>query len=124
MKYIVAGGRDFYNRAIMDKILSEYINPPFDVIISGCARGADTLGAEWAAIHGVPLQTFPAQWEQYGKAAGFIRNADMGVYADAAIIFWDCASKGTKHMIQTMKKLNKPYYVFNYKGELIESNGI
>ena len=60
----------------------------------------------------------------YGKSAGFIRNADMGAYADAAIIFWDGESKGTKHMIQTMKKLDKPYYIFNYKGELIESNGI
>lgn len=122
MKFIVAGGRNFDNRVIMDKILSEYINPPFDVIISGCARGADTLGAEWAVLHGIPLQTFPAEWDKYGKSAGFIRNADMGAYADAAIIFWDGTSKGTKHMIQTMKKLGKPYTVFNYNGKLIESN--
>lgn len=123
MKIIVAGGRDFNNRVIMDKILSEHIDPSFDIIISGCAKGADTLGAEWAATHGVALQTFPANWEMYGKSAGFIRNADMGAYADAAIIFWDGESKGTKHMIQTMKKLGKPYSVFNYNGELIESNG-
>ncbi len=116
MKYIIAGGRDFNNRTIMDKILSEYINPPFDIIVSGCAKGADTLGAEWATIHGVPLQTFPAYWDTYGKAAGFIRNAEMGEYADAAIIFWDGKSKGTAHMIKTMERLKKPYYIFDYNG--------
>ena len=122
MKYIIAGGRDFNNRAIMNKILSKYISPSSDIIISGCAQGADTLGAEWAATHGVALQTFPAQWDQYGKAAGYIRNAEMGEYADAAIIFWNSKSKGTAHMIKTMKKLGKSYSVFNYNGELIESN--
>ena len=125
MKYIIAGGRDFNNRSVLYKVLNENrYSKNITEIVSGDARGADTLGAEWANVNGIRLAHFPAKWEMYGKSAGFIRNADMGVYADAAIIFWDGESKGTKHMIQTMKKLNKPYYVFNYKGELIESNGI
>ena len=119
MKYIIAGGRDFNNRAIMNKILSKYISPSSDIIISGCAQGADTLGAEWAATHGVALQTFPAQWDQYGKAAGYIRNAEMGEYADTAIIFWNGKSKGTAHMIKTMERLKKSYYIFDYNGRLI-----
>ena len=45
----------------------------------------------------------------------------MGEYADAAIIFWDGKSKGTAHMIKTMKRLKKPYYVFDYNGELNET---
>ena len=117
MKYIIAGGRDFTNYTVMAKILKEF---DIDTVISGCARGADTLGAEWAAKNGIPLQTFPAYWDTYGKAAGFIRNAEMGDYADSAIIFWDGKSKGTKHMIQTMKRLKKPYYVYSYNGDLIE----
>ena len=67
MKYIVAGGRDFDNKKIMDQILSAHINPQFDIIISGDARGADMLGAEWGAQHGVPIQHFPAYWDQYGQ---------------------------------------------------------
>ena len=55
MKYIVAGGRDFNNHIIMHQILSQIINPGEDIIISGDARGADALGAEWAALHGVPI---------------------------------------------------------------------
>lgn len=122
MKYIVAGGRDFNNRAIMDKVLSEHINPLFDIIISGDARGADMLGADWAAIHNVPIQHFPAYWDQYGRAAGFIRNAEMGEYADILIAFWDRKSKGTKHMIQTMNRLNKPIYIYDYNGNLEKKN--
>ena len=124
MKYIIAGGRDFNNYSIMRQILFGIINPEEDIIVCGDARGADMQGAMYAAQYNVPIQHFPAYWDTYGKTAGFIRNAEMGAYADAAIIFWDGVSKGTKHMIQTMKKLGKPYSVFNYKGELIESNGI
>ena len=130
MKYIIAGGRDFNNYNILCAIMNTVKkygpseNKAITEIVSGDARGADTLGAEWATKHDIPVIYFPAKWEIYGKSAGFIRNVDMGTYADAAIIFWDGESKGTKHMIQTMKKLDKPYYVFNYKGELIESNGI
>ena len=82
---------------------------------------AGGLGALWAAKHSVPLQCFPAQWNIYGKSAGFIRNAEMGEYADLAICFWDGKSKGTFHMIKTMKRLNKPVYVFDYNGESYEN---
>ena len=120
MKYIIAGGRDFNNRAIMFPILSKHISNMSDTIISGDARGADALGAEWAAHFQIPIQHFPAQWDKYGKSAGFIRNAEMGEEADALIAFWDGKSKGTAHMIKTMKRNNKPYWVYNYNGELIE----
>ena len=63
---------------------------------------------------------FPAQWNVYGKSAGFIRNAEMGHYADAAICFWDGKSRGTQHMINTMRHLQKPVFVFNYEGELMQ----
>ena len=120
MKIIVAGGRDFTNYQILDTILSEHINPPFDIIISGDAIGADSLGSIWANKHGIYVLHFPANWNTYGKSAGFIRNAEMGEAADALIAFWDGKSKGTKHMIQTMRFSKKPYYVYNYQGELID----
>ena len=49
----------------------------------------------WAEEHNIPVHHFPAKWEEYGISAGFIRNAEMGDFADAAIIFWDGESKGT-----------------------------
>ena len=120
MRIIVAGGRDFNNYKILNKVLSYKINPQYDTIISGKARGADSLGAEWAYKNGIPIKYFPAHWEIYGKGAGFIRNTEMGEYADMLIAFWDGKSKGTAHMIKTMKMNKKPYLIFNYQGEEIE----
>ena len=120
MRIIVAGGRDFNNYEILNKVLSYKINPQYDTIISGKARGADSLGAEWAYKNSVPIKYFPAYWETYGKGAGFIRNTEMGEYADMLIAFWDGKSKGTAHMIKTMKMNKKPYLIFNYQGEEIE----
>lgn len=117
MKYIIAGGRDFNNYSVFREIVSKFLKPTEDMIVSGAARGADTLAIMYANQYGITLQKFPAQWDLYGKSAGFIRNAEMANYGDALIAFWDGKSKGTAHMIQSMSRLDKPVYVFNYKGE-------
>ena len=56
MKYIIAGGRDFNNYDVLTKILNIFINPKKDIIFSGGARGADELGARYAAENSIPLQ--------------------------------------------------------------------
>jgi hypothetical protein len=122
MKIIVAGGRDFNYTSVLNKVLNEIINPEEDIIVSGDARGADLLGAAWASQHGVPIQHFPAYWDMYGKGAGYIRNAEMGEHADAAICFWDGKSRGTHHMIVTMARLGKPVIVFDYNGNITEKH--
>ena len=118
MKYIVAGGRDFNNYSIARQVLSQFTD--IDTIVCGDARGADTQGKIYAMQYNIPIKYFPAQWDEYGKAAGFIRNVEMGAYADALIAFWDGQSKGTKHMIKTMKMNKKPYWVFDYNGNEVE----
>ena len=109
MKYIIAGGRDFKNTGILEKVCNTFTD--IDTVISGCAQGADTIGAEWAAKKGIALQTFPAYWDLYGKAAGFIRNVEMAEHADALIAFWDGKSKGTAENIRRIKELKKPYRI-------------
>lgn len=116
-KYIIAGGRDFKYRPILYKVMDNY-KFLISEVVSGDAIGADSLGAEWASVNSIPVKHFPAEWDKYGKSAGFIRNAEMGEYADIAICFWDGKSKGTKHMIDTMKRAGKLCYVYNYNGEI------
>ena len=129
MKIIIAGGRDFNNYNVLCAILNSmrklpmYYGPKLEEIVSGDAKGADTLGAYWAIEHNIPVKHFPAEWDKYGKSAGFIRNAEMAEYADALIAFWDGKSKGTRHMIKTMQMKKKPYRVFNYNGEEIMKGG-
>lgn len=77
-------------------------------IISGAARGADTLGEIFAHSYNVTLTKFPADWEKYGKAAGYIRNKQMAEYASQSecgvlLALWDGRSSGTMYMINLAK---------------------
>lgn len=118
MKYIIAGGRDFNNYNLVCAVCNNLTG--LTEIVCGDARGADALGAKYGEEHGIPIKHFPAKWNEYGKAAGFIRNAEMAEYADCAICFWDGKSKGTKHMINAMRRLGKSCEVFDYKGNRME----
>lgn len=87
---------------------------PFEIteIVSGGARGPDKHGELIAKVNNIPLRVFPADWDTHGKAAGHIRNSEMGVYADALIAVWDGKSKGTAHMVRYMEALGKPVHVY------------
>lgn len=86
-------------------------------IVSGGAKGPDSMSERYAAARKIKLVQFLPQWKLHGKRAGIIRNRDMGDYADKLIAFWDGKSRGTKNMIEYMKKLKKPVqviYLENY----------
>lgn len=97
-------------------LLDALCNIPFTIteVVCGKASGADTLGERWAIWNNISVKEFPAEWNRLGKSAGFIRNVAMAHYANALIALWDGTSRGTKHMISTMEKLQKPVYVFPY----------
>ena len=74
-------------------------------IVSGGARGADQLGERYAQERGYKLRVFPADWNRYGKQAGYIRNVHMADYADALVAFrMPGVSKGTDHMIRIARE--------------------
>ena len=101
MRTIIAGGREFDNYLLLESevdfvrmLISSEIT-----VVSGGARGADTLGERYAAERGLEVRRFPANWDKHGRSAGYIRNAEMADYADCLVAFWDGKSRGTKHMI-------------------------
>ena len=115
-KIIIAGSRDFcleshYKilQAYLDDLILEHGLP--NEIVSGGARGADRLGERYARENGIAIKQFLPDWDTLGKSAGFIRNHDMGNYADTAVIFWDGESRGTKHMMEFAKKIGMPVFV-------------
>lgn len=116
IKLIIAGGRDFDNynllKETVNKFLSNYNGEP--CIICGGAKGADTLGERFAEEQGYKIKYFPADWNTYGKSAGFVRNIEMAENATALIAFWNGKSSGTKHMIETAKKYNLEILVQEY----------
>lgn len=86
VKVIIAGSRNFYDYnkvedTVIHYFMSHGISKNNVEIISGGARGADKLGERLAISYGLELSIFPAKWEDYGKAAGMIRNKKMADYS-------------------------------------------
>jgi hypothetical protein len=118
-RVIIAGGRDFCNKELLfqkaDLLLKEQIKKGNQIIIiSGGAKGADKLGEVYAKDRRFTAEIYPADWEKFGKSAGYKRNVQMADIANALIAFWDGESKGTKHMIDIAKKKNLAVRVVNY----------
>lgn len=110
MKVIIAGSRTATYQATLN---AAYKTPLlFTEVVSGGAKGADTFGECFANKEEIPIKRFLPNWDVHGKKAGMLRNIEMGDYADALIAVWDGKSRGTKHIIDYMTKLNKPVYVY------------
>lgn len=102
MNIAVIGSRNFtdYNR--LESILNE-LKPSITRIISGGAKGADSLGEKWANNNNIETKIYLPDWKTHGKAAGFIRNKQIIMEADEVVAFWDGKSKGTEHSLKLAK---------------------
>ena len=110
-RIIIAGGRDFSDYDKLKDHVDECINEALTehrgseiIIVSGKAKGADSLGERYAKEKGYKIAEYPADWKKNGRAAGPIRNKQMAENADALIAFWDGKSSGTKNMIDQAHK--------------------
>jgi hypothetical protein len=116
MKVIVAGSRDVIDYLIVEEAIrsSPFANDITEVV-SGTARGVDRLGENYAKFNNIPIKRFPANWDKYGKRAGYLRNAEMAHYSDALVAVWDGVSPGTKHMIDLATKEGIEVFIYNTK---------
>jgi hypothetical protein len=121
MKILVGGSREFTDRARVFEVMEdvffqvERMGARSVTIISGTARGSDKLGEKFAEHRGLRLERYPADWDQYGKSAGIIRNKQMAMKADIAVLFWDGESSGTKNMMEEMWAQRKPVVVVRFR---------
>jgi hypothetical protein len=111
MRVAIVGSRDFTDFEYMEKWVLHTLIYEIGVddfrnvkIISGGARGADTLAEKFANKHNISTTIFPADWNKYGKKAGYLRNITLVENSDFVIAFWDGESKGTKMTIDLAKK--------------------
>lgn len=95
MKVIIAGGRDFTDYEKLRKAIAQS-GWLITEVVSGGAKGADSLGERWARENNIPVKKFPADWnnlkqkgavvktnkwkKQYNANAGFFRNKQMAQY--------------------------------------------
>ncbi len=125
-KIVIAGSRGFLDFKLMvkaiDRIITTRISDKEITIVSGRARGADLLGERYARLRDYLIEGHPAEWDRFGKAAGYIRNVEMGNEGDVLIAFWDMKSRGTLHMINLAKKYKLKIYVIDYNNRKIIEN--
>ena len=116
MRVIIAGSRGFDDYETLCKFCDYIIGEPDEEIeiVSGTAKGADKLGERYANDRKYKLKEFPADWNTYGKSAGYRRNTEMAEYADLLIAFHDGESKGTQHMIDLANKKEINVAVYKY----------
>lgn len=94
----VCGGRDFDDFALMDAALKESLRPN-DVVVSGGARGADTLAAIIATALGHEVKIIRAEWKRYGRSAGPIRNRALLASYPVSLLLAFPGGRGTADMV-------------------------
>lgn len=106
MRVLVCGGRGYSDREYMDRYLRliDRAKGPITLLISGEARGADTLAKQWAEGCGCPYLGFPANWNKHGKAAGPIRNQQMLNEGKPDLVIAFPGGRGTADMISRAEK--------------------
>lgn len=105
MKVAVVGSRG------LNVDLAEYIPQGVTEIVSGGAKGIDTLAEQYALRHNIPVKIFKPNTKLLGKWAYLARNDQIVKEADVIVAIWDGESRGTYYTINQAKKHNKPVHV-------------
>ena len=84
-------------------------------LIHGAAKGADSLGRQWAIHHNIVAWPFPADWKAHGDSAGPIRNMKMFKEGKPDYVVAFPGGKGTKHMVDIAKSYGCPVVDLRYK---------
>lgn len=105
MIVLVTGSRDWVDEEFLWRVLDGHL--PFEAVVEGGARGADTMAKRWAWNRGVVVAEFPAEWDRWHRAAGPKRNQLMiEQKPDLVIAFHDdlSQSRGTADMVMRALK--------------------
>jgi hypothetical protein len=118
LRLLICGGRDYDKLETVRQALTEAtVGHGEIIVINGACRGADQLGAQCARELGLTVITYPAKRDQYGRAAGPIRNQQMldEGQPDLALIFHSALEhgRGTKDMWKRLQRAKIPYRVYS-----------
>ena len=111
MKVAVIGSRTFNDYELVKETLTKL---DITLLVSGGAKGADSLGERYASENNITTLIFKPDWERHGRGAGMIRNTDIVKNSDIVVAFWDGSSKGTLDSIRKVEKLNKGLMIIKY----------
>lgn len=110
MRIAVIGSRNIINLE-----LKNFLPKNITLLITGGAKGIDTLAENYSDKNKIPKLIFLPDYDKYGKSAPLIRNKLIVENADEVIAIWDGVSRGTKFSIDYAKLIGKPVKVFIVK---------
>lgn len=114
MKLAIVGSRDFTNQKLLDETIDEYLIKQGcmpELVVSGGARGADTLAENWARKHKIPLKIYKPDWQKKGKAAGILRNTDIVNECTHMVAFPSDTGRGTQDSIRKATAQGKHVFI-------------
>jgi hypothetical protein len=112
VRVLVCGGRHWGDAQTIKDRLAQL--PERSTVIHGAAAGADYLGCAAAMQLSFNVESYPADWDRYGRSAGPIRNEQMlKAKPDLVLAFHADLehSRGTKHMVTIARKAGVPVEV-------------
>ena len=117
MKLAVVGSRNI-DESFVYQYLSEHIPKDTEEIVTGGAKGTDSVAIRFANDNNIKLTLFSPEYNLYKKGAPLKRNLLISEYSDYAIVFWDGESKGTKHIIKCFSDKNIDFELIYVKRPL------
>lgn len=119
MIILVCGGRDFNFKKLIFHVLDTFSDDleehgmKIEKLVHGGAPGVDTISGQWAEKEGIEVEVYPADWKQYGKRAGYIRNQQMLKEGNPDGVLAFPGGKGTKMMVKLAKSAKVSVIDFN-----------
>lgn len=113
MKIAIIGSRECSNIDFVGNLEAILNVSKNDTIISGGAKGIDTLAAKYAKEKNISLIEFLPDYKKNGRAATFIRNRAIVDNATIVVAFWNGKSKGTKYTLDYARKKDKRIIVIS-----------
>lgn len=131
MKLGIVGSQNFNRKKLLYQVI-DGINEErkITLIISGGAKGADTLAIDYAKDKGIPYKIHKAMWNDLNQPGAVIKQSPYGSYdayagirrneyivddSDRVVAFWDEKSPGTLNTIKRAKKQEKRVTIVKYK---------
>lgn len=95
------------SRSLTDVDLGAYIEETPEAVISGGARGVDTLARQYAQERNIPLVEILPEYDRYGRRAPLVRDREIARQCDKLYAFWDGVSRGTIYTVRYAREIGR-----------------